>query len=95
MLMECNNIASLVSFMNPDNKKSYKLNLQNLLQETASGDDVNNRSIEFRHHSVTTNPLKIRSWVSLCMALVTTSVKMPPPSALKECRTIDEEFDTF
>jgi len=95
ILASCTNVDSLVRIMNPDSKKSYKLNLQNLRGRDASFGDGPLPSIEFRQHSFTMNLVKIRSWVGLCLNMVTNSAKMCPPLALKECRSLDEEFDAF
>lgn len=68
--------------MNPDGR-NYKLNIQNL--------SLQHPMVEFRSHSATSNK---QSWDGLCLALMGTAEEgARSPSAFKESRTLDEEFE--
>lgn len=84
-LVACGTTSELCSIMNPTGRY-YKFNLQNL----ATGRQP---TVEFRQHSGTSNFKKISAWVRLCMAIVTNSARFKEPSALKQSRTMEEQFD--
>lgn len=81
----CSTIEELGGLMNPTGRY-YKLNLQNLVTGRQP-------TFEFRQHSGTTSFEKISAWVRFCMALVKNSAQMTEPLALKQSRSIEEQFD--
>jgi hypothetical protein len=84
-IASCRNTDHLMLLLNPDGK-SYKLNIRNL--------SLRHPMIEFRSHSSTSNKQKIQSWIGLCLSLVGTAEEgSRSPSAFKESRTLDEEFE--
>jgi hypothetical protein len=84
-IANCSNIEQLVLLLNPDGK-CYKLNLRNLRLRQ-------HPMIEFRSHSSTSNKLKIKAWVGLCLSIVNTAGSRNNPGAFHASRTLKEEFD--
>jgi hypothetical protein len=85
IIAACGTTSEVCHAMNPSGRY-YKLNLQNL----ATGRQP---TIEFRQHSGTSNFEKISAWVRLCMAIATNSARFKEPSALKNSRTLEEQFE--
>jgi hypothetical protein len=68
----CETYEELANVMNPnedpDKRRYYKLNLQNLVTGRQP-------TVEFRQHSSTSDVLKIKNWVRFCMAFVHNSAR--------------------
>lgn len=82
-IASCATNMDLAKVMNPPgNDRYYKLNLQNLVTGRQP-------TLEFRHHSGTSNVSKVKNWVRFCMALVHNSAKYDPPFPVK--KSIDDD----
>ena len=86
-LAACSNTLELVKMMNWDGRY-YKLNLQNL----SSGRQP---TIEFRQHSATMSYEKVSAWARFCIAFVTNSAKLAPPSPLAAGRSLEYQFNAL
>jgi len=85
-IASCQSPLQLYDLLNPDQKRYYKLNLQNLRIG-------NIPTMEFRQHSCTSNFGKIEAWVRFCMRLVYNSVHRPQSLKLQD-NAFELLFDT-
>ena len=86
-LASCRNLQELAALMNP-NGRYHKINLQNLVTGRQP-------TIEFRQHSATSNSRKVNSWVRFCITLANNSARLAAPSAFREDRDLDFQFDAL
>ena len=86
-LASCTSIEEPADLMNPKGRY-HKVNLQNLVTGRQP-------TIEFRQHSATANSRKVNSWVRFCITLVNNSARLAAPSAFREDRDLDFQFDAL
>lgn len=88
MIARCTSFRDLIHCLNPEDDRSYKLNLRNLINSTN-----NKLYIEFRQHPTSKDKTTTTNWIRLCMAFVKNSARLRSPNALKNTTSIEDEFD--
>ena len=89
-IIDCTDIVELSDLMNPNQKRYYKLNLQNLKIHNKSGGKDGKTTLEFRQHSATCNYNKVNPWIRFCTRFVHNSAQRRP-----NCIDNDDSNDPF
>mmetsp|Transcript_17872 Transcript_17872/g.20347 ORF Transcript_17872/g.20347 Transcript_17872/m.20347 type:complete len:498 (+) Transcript_17872:75-1568(+) len=87
-LKQCQDIDELISIMNSNDERYYKLNLQNLITGRQP-------TIEFRQHSATMSYDKVGAWVRFCVLFCKNSARFASPNPFSEGRSLDYKFDAL